>query len=52
MLALGHAILGDELYAEGTARTARPRLCLHAATLAFQHPATGMRVDFTAPTPF
>jgi tRNA pseudouridine32 synthase/23S rRNA pseudouridine746 synthase len=52
MLALGHAILGDELYAEGAARSARPRLCLHAATLAFRHPATGTRVDFTAPAPF
>jgi tRNA pseudouridine32 synthase/23S rRNA pseudouridine746 synthase len=52
MLALGHAILGDELYAEGTARDARARLCLHARTLEFVHPATGKRVAFDAPSPF
>ena len=52
MLALGHPILGDELYAEGAARSARPRLCLHARTLAFRHPATGERVEFGADAPF
>ena len=52
MLALGHPILGDELYAEGAARSARPRLCLHARTLAFRHPATDERVEFGADAPF
>lgn len=52
MLALGHAILGDDLYAEGAAREARTRLCLHAHTLAFDHPRTGARLAFTAPCPF
>jgi len=52
MLALGHPILGDDLYAEGAARSARRRLCLHARTLAFTHPATGTRVAFEAPCPF
>ncbi len=52
MLALGHPILGDELYAEGAARSARPRLCLHARTLAFRHPATDARVEFGADAPF
>ncbi len=52
MLALGHAILGDELYAEGKARDAKARLCLHARTLEFVHPATGTRVAFDAPSPF
>ncbi len=52
MLALGHPILGDELYAEGAARAARPRLSLHARRLAFTHPRTGARVEFTAETPF
>jgi tRNA pseudouridine32 synthase/23S rRNA pseudouridine746 synthase len=52
MLALGHAILGDELYAEGKARDAKARLCLHARTLEFVHPATGARVAFDAPSPF
>jgi tRNA pseudouridine32 synthase/23S rRNA pseudouridine746 synthase len=52
MLALGHPILGDELYAEGAARSARPRLCLHARTLAFRHPRSGEAVAFAAPCPF
>jgi tRNA pseudouridine32 synthase/23S rRNA pseudouridine746 synthase len=52
MLAIGHPILGDELYAEGAARTARPRLSLHASRLAFTHPRTGARVEFVAETPF
>jgi tRNA pseudouridine32 synthase / 23S rRNA pseudouridine746 synthase len=52
MLALGHPILGDELYADGHARSARPRLCLHARTLAFTHPNNGARSVFEAPPPF
>jgi tRNA pseudouridine32 synthase/23S rRNA pseudouridine746 synthase len=52
MLALGHPILGDELYAGGAACSARARLCLHARSLAFTHPATRARVAFEAPCPF
>lgn len=52
MLALGHAILGDELYADALAIAARPRLCLHARTLRFAHPGTGAGVAFDAPCPF
>ena len=52
MLAIGHAILGDELYAEGEAHAARARLCLHARRLVFTHPATGVRIDISAPCPF
>lgn len=52
MLAIGHAILGDELYAEGPAKSARPRLCLHARTLGFVHPRTGQRAEFAAACPF
>lgn len=52
MLALGHAILGDELYAEGHARAARSRLCLHARTLAFRHPRTLERIAIAAPSAF
>ncbi|WP_139973877.1 pseudouridine synthase [Brucella anthropi] len=51
MKALGHAILGDEFYAEGEALTAAKRLLLHAEELAFQHP-DGRSVSFTAPCPF
>ena len=51
MLAIGHPILGDQIYATGPAR-AHPRLMLHAETLAFHHPGTGQWVSFTAPSPF
>jgi len=39
--ALGHPILGDWLYGDGTTS---PRLCLHASRLAFDDPATNARV--------
>lgn len=51
MLALGHAILGDPLYAEGPARDA-PRLMLHAENLRLRHPDGGRGVSFSAKTPF
>ena len=51
MLALGHPILGDPIYATGPARDF-PRLMLHAETLALHHPKTGDWVSFIAPCPF
>lgn len=51
MLALGHPILGDPIYATGAAREF-PRLMLHAETLGLHHPATGAWVAFAAPCPF
>lgn len=51
MLALGHPILGDQIYAPET-RTDHARLMLHAETLALHHPATGQWVSFTAAVPF
>jgi tRNA pseudouridine32 synthase / 23S rRNA pseudouridine746 synthase len=51
MLALGHPIVGDQIYAPD--RSAQyPRLMLHAETLSLHHPASGQRVSFTAPPPF
>lgn len=47
MLALGHPILGDRLYAEGAALAARPRLMLHAARILFRHPFSGAPLCFT-----
>jgi 23S rRNA pseudouridine1911/1915/1917 synthase len=53
LASLGHPIVGDEAYGRG-----RPRppvvfegVALHAARLAFVHPATGARMEFTAPPP-
>lgn len=51
MLALGHPILGDPIYATGAARD-YPRLMLHAETLALHHPRSGEWVEFSAPCPF
>jgi len=51
MLALGHPILGDPIYATGPARDF-PRLMLHAETLSLHHPATGQSVSFSAACPF
>ena len=51
MLAMGHPILGDPLYATGAAAE-HPRLMLHAERLAFRHPDTGALAAFSAPVPF
>lgn len=51
MAELGHPILGDPLYATGAAR-AHPRLMLHADSLRFRHPDTGVPLTFSAPCPF
>lgn len=51
MLALGHPILGDPLYAPETAAE-HPRLMLHAETLRISHPETGKGLRFRAPPPF
>lgn len=45
---VGHAIAGDSWY--GVDDDAE-RLCLHAAQLAFHHPATGEWLEFTEPMP-
>ncbi len=51
MLALGHPILGDSLYAEGLA-AAYPRLMLHAEALRLRHPDGGAGLGFRAACPF
>jgi len=52
LLAIGHPILGDAFYATGAALAAADRLQLHAEELAFNHPADGRWVRFSAPCPF
>ncbi len=52
LMAIGHPIVGDALYAPPEVLGAAPRLLLHATTLSFDHPATGTRVDFHSPAPF
>ncbi len=52
LAALGHPILGDELYAPPSVRDRTNRLLLHAATLGLAHPVTGEWLDFESPAPF
>jgi 23S rRNA pseudouridine1911/1915/1917 synthase len=46
---LGHPLVGDKRYGE-TGQLAT-RLCLHAETLTFRHPATGRKFSHTTPPP-
>lgn len=46
MLALGHPILGDRLYAHEAAKINNPRLCLHAQMHEFSHPVSGAKLRF------
>ncbi|QBF33763.1 pseudouridine synthase [Thalassococcus sp. S3] len=51
MLALGHPILGDPLYADGPAAN-HPRLMLHSEELRIKHPESGISQKFRSKTPF
>lgn len=44
--ALGHPILGDQLYAPAEVQAKASRLLLHAAMLAFSHPENGRAMRF------
>ncbi|NWG46670.1 MAG: RluA family pseudouridine synthase [Alphaproteobacteria bacterium] len=61
---IGHAVIGDPLYGQGSGRTSGlpkgaareaiatfPRQALHAARLGFTHPATGEALLFERPLP-
>lgn len=52
MLALGHPILGDRLYAHEQALTVSPRLQLHAQMLTLAQPTTDKAITFTSDCPF
>ncbi|WBU65767.1 RluA family pseudouridine synthase [Paracoccus aerodenitrificans] len=51
MREIGHPILGDPLYAKGSA-AAYPRLMLHAESLRVKHPDSDMQMSFSAKVPF
>jgi tRNA pseudouridine32 synthase/23S rRNA pseudouridine746 synthase len=51
MLALGHPIIGDPLYAPETAAE-HSRMMLHAEELRLHHPESGIGVKFRAKAPF
>lgn len=52
MLAAGHVILGDRLYADDEAFNAAPRLQLHAEKLRLRKPSGGDWITFEASCPF
>jgi tRNA pseudouridine32 synthase/23S rRNA pseudouridine746 synthase len=49
---IGHPILGCDLYASDEAFSMAQRLMLHAATIVFDHPVTGERINFSSSCPF
>lgn len=49
---LGHAILGDRLYATDEVRKKSKRLLLHSTHLSFQHPVSGDIVSIHSEAPF
>jgi tRNA pseudouridine32 synthase/23S rRNA pseudouridine746 synthase len=48
----GHPILGDALYAPLPVQALSGRLLLHAASLGFAHPLTGVALAFESAAPF
>jgi tRNA pseudouridine32 synthase/23S rRNA pseudouridine746 synthase len=52
LLALGHPIVGDALYAPPDVVARSPRLLLHAQSLSLTHPVTGEALQFESPAPF
>ena len=52
MVHAGHVMIGDPIYAEGTALEIAPRLNLHAQQLRLKHPVLGAWMDWESPCPF
>lgn len=52
MMAIGHAIVGDPLYARAEVRAQAGRLLLHAAALTLPHPVSGQPIHVQSHVPF
>ncbi len=52
LAAMGHAIVGDALYATPDVAAASPRLLLHATVLGIQHPQGGEALAWQSAAPF
>lgn len=48
---IGHPVVGDDQYGGVRESLVVPRLWLHAASLAFDHPATGERIELSSDLP-
>jgi 23S rRNA pseudouridine1911/1915/1917 synthase len=51
MAAIGHPVVGDPRYGTPDRRLGSGRFFLHAFQLAFDHPVSGARMEFSAPLP-
>ena len=51
LAAIGHPVLGDELYGGRTSFNLDNRLALHAQMLRFSHPKTNNQMNFESPIP-
>jgi 23S rRNA pseudouridine1911/1915/1917 synthase len=52
LAAIGHPVVDDQRYAKGRMLSGGPgRPFLHASSLAFDHPASGVRATWTSPLP-
>lgn len=52
LMALGHPIVGDDLYGPQGDRARAGRLMLHACEITLAHPATGQQLSLACPSPF
>ncbi|MBC7732130.1 MAG: RNA pseudouridine synthase [Bacteriovorax sp.] len=52
LLAIGHPMLGDALYAPPPVLAMANRLLLHAESIAFRHPTNGSMIELTCGVPF
>jgi tRNA pseudouridine32 synthase / 23S rRNA pseudouridine746 synthase len=52
LLAIGHPMVGDALYAPLLVQAKAERLLLHAQALSFDHPQTAQRLTFSSQPPF
>ena len=52
LLAIGHPMLGDALYAPPLVLAMANRLLLHAESLAFRHPTSGSMIELGCDVPF
>ncbi len=52
LMAIGHPIVGDTLYAPLAVAGAAPRLLLHATRLSLTHPVSGTPLQLHSPPPF
>ena len=52
LLAIGHPIVGDALYAPPDVQAMAPRLLLHASALRLLHPASGEPMELQCDAPF